>query len=203
MRTPQRDVPTEKIIHYIVKDYQRMYNGFHAMRESKDTRIDELLKKISRKQATIAALQDENKRLRLQVNEVQASRNAVVREVTADLEERLKEANRKVNLLIQALQDPQAIYEINSHTLTTDDDREWMGKAMKQLEKAEYNFTSISARLTECEAALLGVTDSIEKRGILSKINKAFSKIDSCVNHIEEFFKKVGNIKNENDGQKC
>lgn len=58
----------------------------------------------------------------------------------------------------------------------------------------------IETHLTNCEAALLGVTDSIEKRGILSKINKAFVKIDSCVNHIEDFFKKAGNIKIEDNG---
>lgn len=202
MRRPQQDVPNEVIIHNIVKDYQRMYNGFHAMRESKDAHIGELLKKISKKSITISNLQAENKQLRKQLEEVRASRNAVAKAVSEDIEEQLAEANkrleaanRKNNLLIQALQDPNIVYEVNSHTLTDGDDKEWMDKAKKQLEKAMLNFTAIEARLAECETALKGVTETVEGTRAISKINKAFTKIDSCVSHIEDFFVKVGNIK--------
>lgn len=209
MRTPQRDVPTEKIIHYIVKDYQRMYNGFHAMREEKQAYIDELLKKLSKKTNAISRLQSENKILMDRIKEVQASRDAVVREITEDLEEQLEEANRRIALLAQAVTDPDKADSVflkrcQVRTIETDDDRKWMKKAMAQLEKAMLNFTTIQARLDETyEAMGKALSQQIiggDADRTYNRFAKVFPKIDSCVSHIEDFFIKVGDIKIEDNG---
>ena len=199
MRTPQHDIPAERIIHYIVKDYQRMYNGFHTMREEKQTYIDELLKKISKKTNTISNLQAENKKLREQIKDLKSSREAVVKAVTEDLEEQLENANRKMSLLAQAVAYPTKAVDI--HTIVTDDDKKWMSKAMKQLEKAMISLTTIQTRLEETHD---GMGKALEQRliggdadKVYRRFSKAFSKIDSCVSHIEDFFTKVGNIKIE------
>ena len=206
MRQPQHDIPTERIIHYIVKDYQRMYNGFHTMREEKQAYIDELLKKISKKSATISNLQAENRALRNQLEEVRKSREAVTKAISEDLEEQLEEANRKIALLAQAVTDPSKadsvfLQQCRVHTIETDDDRTWMKKAMKQLEKALLNFTTIQARLSETYEAMGKALDQQIIAGdadkVYNRFAKVFPKIESCVSHIEDFFLKVGEIKVE------
>lgn len=201
---PQNYIPTERIIHYIVKDYQRMFNGFHAMRESKDAYIDELLKKLAKKSNAISNLQAENKRLRQQIKEVQASRNEVAKAVSEDLAEQLKAAKKKVKILVQALDDPNALNKLNEHIISSDDDKIWMDKAMKQLEKALLNFTAIQARLVDTSDSM---GKALEQRliggdadKVYNRFAKVFPKIDACVSHIEDFFTKIGNIKIENNG---
>ena len=209
MRQQNRDVPTEQIIHYIVRDYQRMYNGFHAMREEKQAYIDELLKKISKKANAISSLQAENKSLRKQIKELKESRDAMTKAVTEDLEEQLAEANRRIALLAQAVTDPNKadsvfLKQCSLRTIETDDDRKWMKKAMAQLEKAMLNFTTIQARLDETyEEMGKALSQQIiggDADRTYNRFAKVFPKIDSCVSHIEDFFIKVGDIKIEDNG---
>lgn len=47
------DLLNDQKIHYIVKDYRRMYNGFHALREEKE----ELQRKVNEKDIEILRLQ--------------------------------------------------------------------------------------------------------------------------------------------------
>ena len=63
------DILEDQKIHYIVKDYRRMYNGFHALREQKE----ELQKKVNEKDIEILRLQSSIKDLR---NELDAARKS-------------------------------------------------------------------------------------------------------------------------------
>ena len=198
---PQDEIPVEKIIHYIVKDYRRMFLEFDALEN-----------RALKAEAKVAAMREKNLKMSSELGhirkvydnklaEMQKDRDVVVQELMADLNSKLNAANRKNNLLMQALQDPNAINVINTHTIDLDEDKEWMDRAMGQLEKAMLNFVSIESRLYECEKILDNATEDIIKDGIIKRMNKALTKINSCVSHIEDFFTKVGNLKTNNNGQ--
>ena len=63
------DILEDQKIHYIVKDYRRMYNGFHALREEKE----ELQRKVNEKDIEILRLQSSIKDLK---NELDAARKS-------------------------------------------------------------------------------------------------------------------------------
>ncbi|SEA80052.1 hypothetical protein SAMN04487851_11476 [Prevotella sp. tc2-28] len=224
-------------IHFIVKDYKRMFNRFQELepsikkkneklKEDRD-RIIELIHKLDEKQVEAMsderlktmfrtltssvkrlkeekeALQNEVKLLYAQIDETKNSRNAVVEAVTADLEEKLEEANNKIKLLASAVVDPEKadsvfLQSCKVHTIETDDDKKWMAGAMRQLEKASMKLLTVDERLSRYEETLKEnngeLTTSVEKI-----IKKAMNSISSTISHIECFMDKVGNIKIEED----
>ena len=85
------------------------------------------------------------------------------------------------------------------HVLETEDDRKWMAKAMKQLEKAAMRLLAVEERLDLYRNELSYLKGNEEADKILKSIAKAFPKITSVVSHVESFMDKVGEIKIEDD----
>lgn len=196
MRKPQHDVPTEVIIKYIVKDYRRMF-----------LEHEELLARAERAEAKIAEINEKRqsdaskirKECQQRIDDIRKSRDNVINSVTEDLRSQLKNSNRRVKFLVQALDDPAILEKVSEHIITTDDDKEWMDRAMRQLEKAIQSFVPIRARLAETKEGMDGIfaqeISGGEAEKVYKRFSKVFPKIDSCVSHIEDFFAKTGNIK--------
>lgn len=186
---PQDNIPNERIVHNIVKDYQRMFNTYHEVLDhakQSDAKIVELVEKHSKR---ISDMQHEFKK---KLEEQKLVRSAVVKDVTDDLEKENALLRQQVKALVQAFAEPERIDEILNPHIINEDDKKWLNKADKQLEKAMLNFTYIEEALEN----LKGLdSDKLKK-----KIDRIISKTDACVNHIEDFFKKVGNIKIEDNG---
>ena len=191
---PQDEVPTERIVHYVVKDYRRMFEGFHALRQERDEAVAELEEAKKKRKNIEQHYQKQIEKLKEQLEDVRSSREQVVNAVTDDIRDELKQANRKVKSLVQALDDPSLLPRLDAVVGANDD--EWKDKALKQLEKAMLNFTTIEGRLVTyqslVEEAVRNGCDSETIDKVIPKFAKAFAKIDSCIDHIEDFFKKVG-----------
>ena len=197
-RAPQRGVPTEKVIHYIVKDYQRMYNGFHALREraeKAEERVKEYQEKCAKLRSDNTKLQNDYKK---NIEDVRTSRNAVVKEATEELQERIDFLTKQNKFLAQAVIEPEKVdlllNKLNE-PMVFDSNDEVLQEAMKQLEHALLRMTAIEGRLADVEN-LTKQRDYTEKEmnHALTKFNKAFGKIDSATRRIENFFDKVGEI---------
>lgn len=163
--------------------------------------IEHLVNGNNKKEEKIAKLEELIVTLYAQIEETKNSRNAVVEAVTSDLEEELIEANKKIQLLAQAVTDPGKadsvfLQRCKVHTIETDDDRRWMSNAMKQLEKAVMKLLTVEERLDafahNLEAANASKTEYTEKT--MKPLGKAIVKINSVVSHIECFFDKIGDI---------
>lgn len=198
---PQDGVPTERIVHNIVKDYQRMFNGFHAMRERAE-KAEEMVKEYQEKCAKLrsdnAKLQKDYKK---NIEDVRSSRDAVVKDVTEELQERVDFLTKQNKFLAQAVIEPEKVdlllNKLNEPMAFSSDD-EVLLEAMKQLEKALIRMTAIEGRLADVEN-LAKQRDYTEKEmnHALTKFNKAFGKIDSATSRIENFFDKIGEIRIE------
>lgn len=204
---PQDSVPIEEIIYYIVRDYQRMYSSFSDMERQRDKAMEkekdatEKRSKLeSRYKAKIQELEKEVATLNTRILDMKESRSDVIEAATSALEEQLREAENKIRLLAQAVVEPNKLdsvflQSLAVHTIETDDDRKWMGNAMKQLEKAAMSLLSAEERLVKCEEALKEIPkdDSVERA--VKNYSKVFLKINSTLSHIECFMDKVGDIK--------
>lgn len=198
---PQDGVPTERIVHNIVKDYQRMFNGFHAMRE----RAEKAEAMVKEYQEKCSKLRSDNDKLRKgfekNLEEVRASRDAVVKETTEELQERIDALTRQNKFLAQAVIEPEKVdlllNKLNE-PMVFDSNDEILQEAMKQLERALLRMTAIEGRLADVEN-LAKQRDYTEKEmnHALTKFNKAFDKIDSATRRIENFFDKIGEIRIE------
>jgi len=92
------DIVEDSKVHYIVKDYKRMYEGFHTLvKENKDLRkmVDELQKKVEHlhseldKKEKHEAKKDPNKKIFGVLNEIEARSHAIVN----DLQKRIESLN--------------------------------------------------------------------------------------------------------------
>ena len=158
-----KDIPTEVIIHYIVKDYQRMFNDYHALRE----RAEKAEGKVEKLRADKDALEKE---YRKKLKECQDARDAIIEECTKGLQRELKEANRKVSVLAQAVMTgntEEAIHIIRR------EDTEWMDKALTQLERAHQKLTVAEVRMDVFQKAL-------EENNLSDKVvNKSAVHVDA------------------------
>ena len=226
---PQDDVPEDVIIHYIVKDYRRMFlqeqdfikrieihnrtnkNLREKVRELirnlkmrqvaniPDDKLRIMIQGLQKKADAYDALKEENEKLQAQIEEVKASRRNVVESVTCDLEEKLKEANRRIELLAQAVVEPEEassifLHQCKVHTIETDDDKKWMAGAMKQLEKAGIALLTTEERLMKYEEKLKESGNEYTEK-VIKPLGRAISSINKTLSHIECFFDKVGDIK--------
>lgn len=186
---PQDDIPNERIVHRIVKDYQRMFNTYNEVLDharQSDAKIAELIDRHSKR---VSDMQHEFKK---KLEEQQKTRSVVVKDVTNDLEKENALLKQQVKALVQAFAEPERIDEILNPHIINEDDKKWLHKADKQLEKAMLNFTYIEEALEN----LHGLdSDKLKK-----KVDKIISKTDACVNHVEDFLKKCGNIKIQDNG---
>ena len=103
------DIVEDSKVHYIVKDYKRMYDGFHALIEENKAlkkEVDVLQTKVEKLQAKLEKYKNEeakkekaetkknpNKRIIGVLNEIEARSNAIVN----DLQKRIESINGIIN----------------------------------------------------------------------------------------------------------
>ena len=83
------DIVEDSKVHYIVKDYKRMYEGFHALVEENKTlrkKVEELQKKVVNlnsqldKKEKVQSAKRCDKRIKGSLNEIEARTNAAINE---------------------------------------------------------------------------------------------------------------------------
>ncbi|MBQ9532639.1 MAG: hypothetical protein IJR71_01565 [Prevotella sp.] len=200
-RRPQDDVPTERIIHYIVKDYRRMFNAYHALLDKAKSQEKEI-NRLNEKNKTILSSWDaERRKFKEAMRQLQESRSAVVDAVTEDLEDEVKELKRQNRLLAEAVVNGnngnvRVIRE--AIALNSPSEREWMKRSMKQLEQANMKLDATISHLTESKAYVENIASEGYKEKdaafLLKKIGKAHSKLESALSHIATFFEKTSKI---------
>ena len=186
-RKPQDDVPVDLIIHYIVKDYQRMYLTY-----------DEMEKRALKAEATIEELKEKHRKDLEGKNRVikNMKMNIESKEHVEQMKEKLDTA-RQQNLVLA-----NAIVALNkgNGTLTSFqglgisiDAKDLEKKVSTQLGEALIKLTAVEERLSNCQQLLENCNeinkDAIQIKTLLTKIAKAFGQIDSASKHIENFYK--------------
>ncbi len=195
-KRPQDSVPTEKIIHYIVKDYRRMYNTYQALLDKlheSETKLkgmqEKYVKQNSNYQATI-------EKYKAALHDAKTSRTAVVESVTDDLREEVKELKRRNGLLLQALSSPKSTIPADI-TIATGDEQ--MKRAMKILEKVNEKLSGAIKRLELYESYInradVQAVLPVDAATVVKKMKKSMTKITSATDQIDAFFGKIsGNM---------
>ena len=203
-RKPQ--LPTELAIHYIVKDYQRMFNE----RES-------YLERIQYAQKELVKQEDKTYKARRELETLKSTYKDKLQKAQKEVEEKdealkqmsteLAEANGKIQKLIEVLVDPSKKEEVLADVLRPrivgKKDLEWIAESLRQLQKANERLTLSEGRLRESYEILKKVErvsyDIGEVKSAVGRLPKVFSRIDSALQRIDNFFKIVGAIKVEKD----
>lgn len=209
----QDEVPRNRLIHYIVKDYRRMFNNYNAVLskgKEQQREIDRLQKELLKDRDNMLERQQEwnrkEKKYEKTIAELQNSRKAVVEAVTDDLQQQVKELERKNRLLAEAVINPEKTNEaVRVVTLSTSvsspAEREWMKRSAKQLDKASNDLITAKERLVSCmegfeKAYAEGFVEEDVKK-MLKKYTSTLSKIEAATNHIGVFFEKIEGIEFE------
>ena len=180
-RKPQDDVPVDQIIHYIVKDYQRMFLTFHDMKEraeKAEAKIEELKKKYF--------TQIENR-----------GKDPKSQEKIKQLEEKLQNAQHQNRLLANAViaqNTGDGLSGNLSQAMGSPVDIKELEKKMgTQLSDAFVKLNAAEARLVKCQEILETLKgenpDTVQIKGFLPKFSRVFGQIDSATTHIENFYK--------------
>ena len=193
-RKPQEDIPTDVIIHYIVKDYRRMFLNYDEMKlraEKAEAKIIDLKEKHYNQ---MAKKEKEIEHLKLDLESQQS-------EKIKQLEEKLSAAQLQNRLLAQAVisQNNNKDSKILFHGMIPTDAKELEKKIGNQLSDALIKLTAAEERLANYQEVLLNNTnghkfDPVAMKNFFSKVSKAFNKIESATQHIENFYKLVNGI---------
>ena len=203
-RRPQDDLPKDVVIHYIVKDYRRMFNEFENMKTGKQQLIDDLRKKINEKDAKLLSKQKEIHELRA-LTKRQERTNANLQQQNTEnsqLHKEIKELQRKNVLLAQAVIEPNKA--VLAPVIHTNNEKRWMVNASKQLEKAAQGLIQAEERFVEYEK----ISEELqEKYGeyeglaqVRKRLSRIISRIESCISHVECFFSLTKDITIAEDG---
>ena len=176
------DVPTEVIIHYIVKDYQRMFLTY-----------GELERRAEKAEAKIAEMKERHsKAIETRDKEIKELK----KEIVSQLEKELGQAREQNKLLAQAIAsmntgiNPEKL--MYKSVVPVDPDR-LEKKFGSQVNDAYVKITAAEERLANyqemLEEAVRQGLDTEQIQTVIEKIRKAFGKIDSAVKHIENFYK--------------
>ena len=181
------DVPTEVIIHYIVKDYQRMFLTY-----------GELERRAEKAEAKIAEMKERHsKAIETRDKEIKELKKEIVSQDRAkQLEKELGQAREQNKLLAQAIAsmntgiNPEKL--MYKSVVPVDPDR-LEKKFGSQVNDAYVKITAAEERLANyqemLEEAVRQGLDTEQIQTVIEKIHKAFGKIDSAVKHIENFYK--------------
>lgn len=192
-RKPQDDIPTEVIIHYIVKDYQRMfltYGELKARAEKAEAKILDLKEKHYNQ---IAKRDKEIEQLKL---DLEAKNKDKIKE----LEEKLAAAQQQNRLLAKAVitQNSSGDGKVLFQGMLPADAKELEKKMGVQMGDALIKLTSAEERLAFYQEQLENKTipdvDAISMKSFLAKVSRAFGKIESATQHIENFYKLANGI---------
>ena len=192
-RKPQDDVPTEVIIHHIVKDYKRMFLTY-----------DEMQRRAEKAEAKILELKDKHK-------SQLAKRDKDIELLMKELEDNNKEKIQEIEGKLAAAQQQnrllaQAVISQNSHEdgkilfqgMVPTDSKVLEKKIDVQLRDALIKLTAVEERLANYQDALENIdeqlADNVSMKSFLARIAKSFGKINSAVQHIENFYKLANGI---------
>lgn len=178
--TPQADIPTDVIIHHIVKDYRRMFNTFQEMKEraeKAEAMVEDLKEKhrkqLERKEREIKNLKEET----------------VPMEVYKELKELFLEEQRRNRSLARSTiiqtfkDDPQKFYREMGISVDPEEIEKKMGI---QLGDAMLKLNIVEELLTNISQSLENSDDSETAKIAMSyrnRITRAMSKIDAAKNH--------------------
>lgn len=185
-RKPQEDVPVDQIIHYIVKDYQRMFLTFNDMKEraeKAEAKIEELKKKYF--------TQIENR-----------GKDSKSQEKIKQLEEKLQNAQQQNRLLANAIiaqNTGDGLPGNLSQAMGYPGDIKEVEKKMgSQLSDAFVKLNAVETQMVKCMEILetfnVQNPDSLQLKCFITKFSRTFGQIDSATTRIENFYKLVNGI---------
>lgn len=199
----QDDVPVERLIHYIVKDYRRMYLDYDELR----ARVRRAEQKVQDARDKNYEIQKVNERLQKQIDIQMDTRHKFANKKLVNvLDEKLQEARRQNRLLAQAVVEENKNYSVDSLSLgsalaDTTLGNQIIGQVSRHLEKALIKLTEVEERLAEYEDTLEKIVvmdpQSSGKEMLLNQIKQAFKDISSSTSHIENSAKALSNITHE------
>lgn len=199
----QDDVPVERLIHYIVKDYRRMYLDYDELK----ARVRRAEQKVQDAREKNYEIQKVNERLQKQIEtQTYAKHWFANKKLVNVLDEKLQEARRQNRLLAQAVVEENKNYSVSSLSLgsalaDTTLGNQIMGQVSRHLEKALIKLTEVEEQLAEYEDTLEKIVvmdpQSSGKEMLMSQIKQAFGNITSSSSHIEISAKALSNITHE------
>ena len=186
---PQEDVPTEVIIHYIVKDYQRMFLAF-----------DEMKTRAEKAEAEILEMKEiHHKQIENRVKEIDNLRKED-KDRTNKLEEQLAAIQYQNRLLAHAVisNNSKENGSVLFKGMVPADAKELEKKIGVQLSEALLKLTAAVEKLTYFQEKLendeLPDVETANMDYFLSKVARTFNKIEASTQHIENFYKLVNGI---------
>ena len=186
---PQEDVPTEVIIHYIVKDYQRMFLAF-----------DEMKTRAEKAEAEILEMKEiHHKQIENRVKEIDNLRKED-KDRTNKLEEQLAAVQYQNRLLAHAVisNNSKKNGSVLFKGMVPADAMELEKKIGIQLSEALLKLTAAVEKLTYFQEKLendeLPDVETANMDYFLSKVTRTFNKIEASTQHIENFYKLVNGI---------
>ena len=139
-KPPQRDVPKEVIIHYIVKDYQRMFLTYDEMK-TRAEKAEAKIKDLTEKHASQLSKRDKE-----------------IEQLKQELEAKNKDKFKELEEKLAAAEERLAYYQDMLENKTIPD------------------------------------IDAISMKSFIAKVTRAFGKIDSAAQRIENFYNLVNGI---------
>jgi len=186
---PQEDVPTEVIIHYIVKDYQRMFLAF-----------DEMKTRAEKAEAEILEMKEiHHKQIENRVKEIDNLRKED-KDRTNKLEEQLAAVQYQNRLLAHAVisNNSKDNGSVLFKRMVPADAKELEKKIGVQLSEALLKLTAAVEKLTYFQEKLendeLPDIEAANMAYFLNKVARTFNKIEASTQHIENFYKLVNGI---------
>lgn len=198
-------LPKEQVIHYIVKDYRRMFTEFDALREraEKAEAENEKLKEKNRIIRGDLLKLNEKKKADMQQYKDKVLKDAAnMREDYEMLNARLNDQIRKNKLLVQALAEPESVTSVlasldEPFIVNTKDGKDRLDKALRELEAVKLRLNSMEMRLWNVEKVVEEHCSEEVVKAYLKRFNAAFGKIDSVMFRIENFLALMKNVRTE------
>ena len=218
---PQANIPTEVIIHYIVKDYRRMYqqfDDFERRANDAESQFDYLTKRAENAEAKVEQLTLRAEKAEAMYEELSNQKNekSIKKEKVEKLQNQVQEQQDEIKLLKDKLEKikkqnmflAQAIVSqlndedqkpqlIQGLTLSVDP-KELEKKIGTQLGDAYMKLTSIEQKLNISQEAIETFSylygNSSEMKMLKGNIVASIGKIESAVKHIDNFYKLVNGI---------
>lgn len=198
-------LPKEQVIHYIVKDYRRMFTEFDALREraEKAEAENEKLKEKNRIIRGDLLKLNEKKKADMQQYKDKVLKDAAnMREDYEMLNARLNDQIRKNKLLVQALAEPESVTSVlasleEPFIVNTKDGKDRLDKALRELEAVKLRLNSVEMRLWNVEKVVEEHCSEEVVKAYLKRFNAAFGKIDSVMFRIDNFLALMKNVRTE------
>lgn len=198
-------LPKEQVIHYIVKDYRRMFTEFDALREraEKAEAENEKLKEKNRIIRGDLLKLNEKKKADMQEYKDKVLKDAAnMREDYEMLNARLNDQIRKNKLLVQALAEPESVTSVlasldEPFIVNTKDGKDRLDKALRELEAVKLRLNSVEMRLWNVEKVVEEHCSEEVVKAYLKRFNAAFGKIDSVMFRIDNFLALMKNVRTE------